>query len=426
MVLVPRNYTWQRPRRCLSTADNKYLVFGSAKPCERMLGCDTLATMLATFDPTAPAFGAEREAIYRQLRDNQPVFYDAQHETWFLSRFEDVFAAATDPAVFSSVTSDAEALLPILNHLDDPRHGELRRLISRAFTPARVSALEQSIREVADGLLDKYLSAGGGDLVSSFSGPFASTVIGRLIGIPADRLEEFRHLTDQLLVLGSRGAMDETMAVAAQIYLGFNDLLEARRQRAEDDLMSALVAVQRDGDLTDTELLGFCFLLVAGGNDTTANAITNGWLLLLDHPEAMAELAEHRELIPGAVEEIVRLRPPAETHARNTTCDVELHGTVIPKGSRVQFLWGAANLDEREFDNPEVFDIHRRIERHLSFGRGAHFCLGASLARLETKLAFNSLLSRCRRLELAEPVNRLPSPWAFGFERVMLRAPQAV
>ena len=377
--------------------------------------------MLATFDPTAPSFGAERAEIYRQLRDEQPVFYDQDHETWFLSRFADVFAAATDPATFSSVTSDASAFLPILNHLDDPRHGELRRLVSRAFTPARVKALEQGIRQLIDGYLDRYLAAGGGDLISGFSGPFAATVIGRLIGIPEDRLEDFRSLTDQLLVLGQRGDMDETIAVAAQIYAGFNDLLETRRQNPEDDLMSALVGVQRDGDLSDTELLGFCFLLVAGGNDTTANAIANGWLLLLEHPEAMAELANRRELLPAAVEEIVRLRPPAETHARNTTRDVELHGTVIPIGARVQFLWGAANLDEREFDRPDVLDIHRRVDRHLSFGRGAHFCLGASLARLETQLALNGLLDRGRQLELAEPATRLPSPWAFGFERVVLR-----
>jgi cytochrome P450 len=377
--------------------------------------------MLATFDPTAPAFGVEREAIYCQLRDEQPVFYDQEHDTWFLSRFADVFAAATDAATFSSVTSDAEALLPILNHLDDPRHGELRRLVSRAFTPARVTSLGQSIRDLVDEYLDSYLASGAGDLISRFSGPFAATVIGRLIGIPKDRLEEFRHLTDQLLVLGQRAAMDETIAVAAQIYAGFNDLLEARRQKSEDDLMSALVAVQRDGDLSDTELLGFCFLLVAGGNDTTANAITNGWLLLLEHPEAMTELADRRELLPAAVEEILRLRPPAETHARNTTRDVELHGTVIPSGARVQFLWGAANLDEREFDHPGDFDIHRHIDRHLSFGRGSHFCLGASLARLETRLALDGMLDRCRHLELAEPVTRLPSPWAFGFERVTLQ-----
>jgi hypothetical protein len=185
--------------------------------------------------------------------------------------------------------------------------------------------------------------------------------------------------------------------------------------------MSALVGVQRDGDLSDTELLGFCFLLVAGGNDTTANAIANGWLLLLEHPEAMAELANSRELLPAAVEEIVRLRPPAETHARNTTRDVELHGTLIPMGARVQFLWGAANLDEREFDRPDEFDIRRRVDRHLSFGRGSHFCLGAALARLETLLALNGLLDRCRHLGLAEPATRLPSPWAFGFERVVLR-----
>jgi cytochrome P450 len=379
--------------------------------------------MLKTFDPTAPTFGAERSAIFRQLRDRQPVFYDEPTETYFLSRFDDVFAAATDPATFSSVTSDASSLLPILNHLDDPRHGELRRLVSKAFTPARVKALEESIRQLAVDLLDKYLAGGGGDLISRFSGPFASAVIGRLIGIPEDRLEAFRHLTDQLLILGQRGEEEATMAVAAQIYAGFDELLNLRREKSEDDLMSALIAVQREGDLSDTELLGFCFLLVAGGNDTTANAIANGWCLLLEHPESMQALAKDRDLISQAVEEIVRLRPPAETHARCVMRDLELHGTVIRRNARVQVLWGAANLDEREFDEPEVFDIRRRIDRHLAFGRGSHFCLGASLARLETRIALNGLLDKCAHLELVEPPVRHPSPWAYSFEKVMLRPP---
>ena len=266
--------------------------------------------MLKTFDPTAPAFGAERSEIFRQLRDHQPVFYDEKSETYFLSRFADVFAAATDPATFLSVTREADTLLPILNHLDDPRHGELRRLVSKAFTPERVKALEDNVGQLVADLLDKYLAAGAGDLMSGFSSPFASTVIGRLIGIPEDRLEMFRSLTDQLMTLGQRGEIDETMAVAAQIYGGFDELLNLRREQPEEDLMSALVAVQREGDLSDTELLGFCFLLVAGGNDTTANAIANGWCLLLDHPDSLAELADNRYLVPDAVEEIVRLRPP--------------------------------------------------------------------------------------------------------------------
>ncbi|HET6735569.1 MAG TPA: cytochrome P450, partial [Mycobacterium sp.] len=370
--------------------------------------------MLKTFAPTVLTFDAERSAIFRQLRDYQPVFYDEPTETYFLSRFDDVFAAATDPATFSSVTSDASSLLPILNHLDDPRHGELRRLVSKAFTPARVNALEEKIRQLAVDLLDKYLAGGGGDLISGFSGPFASTVIGRLIGIPEDRLESFRHLTDQLLILGQRGEEEATMAVAAQIYAGFDELLNLRREKSEDDLMSALTAVQRDGDLSDTELLGFCFLLVAGGNDTTANAIANGWCLLLEHPESMQELAEDRDLIPQTVEEILRLRPPAETHARCMMRDLELHGIVIPKNARVQVLWGAANLDDREFAQPEVFDIRRRIDRHLAFGRGSHFCLGASLARVETRIALNGLLDKCAHLELVEPPVRHPSPWAYS------------
>jgi len=379
--------------------------------------------VLKTYDPTDTRFGAERSEIFRQLRDHQPVFYDEASETYFLSRFDDVFAAATDPATFSSVTSDASSLLPILNHLDDPRHGELRRLVSRAFTPARVKALEDSIRQLVKELLTKYLAAGAGDLISGFSGPFASTVIGRLIGIPEDRLETFRHLTDRLIVLGQRGEAGETMAVAAQIYAGFDELLNLRRELPESDLMSALIAVQREADLSDAELLGFCFLLVAGGNDTTTNAIANGWCLLLEHPESMAELVNDRALLPQAIEEIVRLRPPAETHARCMMRDLELHGTVIPKGARVQVLWGSANLDEREFDQPETFDIRRRIDRHLAFGRGTHFCLGAPLARLETRLALDGLLDRCSHLQLMEEPVRHPSPWAYSFKQVMLRPP---
>jgi cytochrome P450 len=240
-----------------------------------------------------------------------------------------------------------------------------------------------------------------------------------LIGIPEAQLLSFRHLTDQLLLAGQLGGTEHLQSVAAQIYALFAGLLGERRAAPTDDLLSALLAVQRDGGLTDEEVLGFCFLLVGGGNDTTTNLIANGWHLLLQNMSAMEEVAADRELLPGAIEEMLRLRPPAESHARTTTRDVELHGVTIPRGARVQLVWGAANLDEREFVHPDIFDIRRTL-RHLSFGYAAHFCLGASLARLESRLAFDALLDRCRHLQLvAEPV-RVPSPWAFAFDGLML------
>jgi cytochrome P450 len=371
------------------------------------------------FDPTVATFGQDRAAIYRRLRDESPVLFDAARETYVLSRFADVYAAVSDAGTYSSVAAEADVLLPMLNYLDAPRHRQLRRLVSRAFTPSRIRAQEMYIRGVVRQLLDDYLATGAGDLIAGFAGPLAATVVGRLIGIPEGQLLSFRHLTDQLLLAGQLGGTEPLQSVAAEIYALFAGLLDERRTAPTDDLMSALLAVQRDGGLTDEEVLGFCFLLVGGGNDTTTNLIANGWHLLLQNMSAMEEVAADRELLPGAIEEMLRLRPPAESHARTTTRDVELHGVTIPRGARVQLLWGAANLDEREFIHPDVFDI-RRTPRHLSFGHAAHFCLGAALARLESRLAFDALLQRCQHLQLVAPPERVPSPWAFAFDGLML------
>jgi cytochrome P450 len=376
--------------------------------------------MTVVFDPTLDSFAIDRESVYRELRDSRPVYHDIERDTWVLSRFEDVRQAATDATTFSSHASEAAVLLPMLNYMDAPRHGQLRRMVSRAFTPTRVAGMEGMVQSTVDTLLDRYLERGGGDLIAHFSGPLAANVVGRLIGIPEAEIDEFRELTDRLLLVGQKGDTAELADVATGIYGLFKALLDLRRVTAADDLMSALVEVQAEGGISDEEVLGFCFLLVGGGNDTTSNLIANGWLLLLDHPDQRSLVEDDRSKLPGAIEEMLRLRPPAESHARTTTCAVELHGITIPEGSRVQLLWGAANLDEREFTQPDRFDV-TRSSRHLTFGLGPHFCMGASLGRLEARVAFEALLDRATGLVVSEPPRRLRSPWAYAFEAVDLK-----
>jgi len=382
--------------------------------------------MALVFEPTSSTFAGERVEVYRRLRDEYPVFHHREHDCWVLSRFGDVYAAAADPATFSSVAAESDVLLPMLNYLDAPRHAELRRLVTRALTPTHIASLESSIVALSDSLLDDYLGAGGGDIIAMFAAPLVSTVVGRMIGIPEEQISDFRALTDRLMLLGQQGAARDLQEVAAEIYSAFSRVLVQRQDSPSNDLISALVKVRGEGDLSDEELLGFCFLLVGGGNDTTANLIANGWVLLMSNPKAMGALTSDRTLLPGAIEEMLRLNPPAENHARTATRDITLHDMTIPKGSRVQLLWGAANLDQREFPDPDRFDILRRPNRQLAFGHGPHFCLGAPLARLEARIAFNSLLNRCSELELREEPARLRSPWAYGYERVDLYDPKDV
>lgn len=376
-----------------------------------------------TFDPTSDAFWSRRPEVYRALRDKAPVLHDQARDVYVLSRFEDVHRAVSDPVVFSSRASEADVLLPMLNYLDAPRHTELRRLVSRGFTPARVAAMRVHVVQVVDGLMDRFVAAGGGDLIGDFSGPLASTVVGGLIGVPDGMLGEFRRLTDTFLELGQAGGTGELEKVAMEIYGLFAEIIAVRRTERQDDLISLLLEVQDAGGISEEEILGFCFLLVGGGNDTTTNLIANGWVLLLDHPDQLALLREDRMLLPAAIDEMLRLEPPAESHARTTTEAVTLHGVTMMPASRVQLLWGAANRDDREFPDPDRFDVRRRPNRHLSFGHGAHYCLGSALARLEAEAAFTALLDRCVPSELVERPSRVLSPWACTYERVELRLP---
>lgn len=375
------------------------------------------------YDPGDPAFHADTASVYRTLRDEHPVYRSPQG-WWALSRFEDVAAAAADPETFSSEgTSFGAGLLPNVQSVDPPYHDQLRSLVTAAFTRSRVAAMEPRIREIARGLVDRFAGRGHADLLDEYARHLPSQVIGEMIGVPADRREKFLHWTEAMVAVAPGQTHDGNVRnAAANIYQEFTKLLEERKAERRDDLMSALIDVDLAGRrLSQEELLGFCFVLIVAGNDTTTNAIANGAVLLARHPEQRAALARDPGRMDAAVDEIVRLESPAQALPRIATRDVQIHGHTIPKGAEVKLVFGAANRDEREFPDPDRFDPSRAMARHLGFGLGTHYCLGAKLARLETRVALQELLDRIPGYALAAEPRWQVSIWARAYAGVPIR-----
>jgi cytochrome P450 len=374
------------------------------------------------YDPARPDFADHAFEIYRTLRDHHRVYHNPERRFFALSRFEDVRGAANEPVLFSSEdTSISQGLLPTIQSLDPPRHDSLRTLVNGVFTRRRVSAMEPRIREIAAELLGALARTGGGDLLHAFASQIPSRVIGEMIGVPPERREAFLAWTEAMVAVDPSGPTDtrRLLEPATQIYAEFTKLLAERRDRRRDDLMSALLDAEVDGmRLSDEELLGFCFVLIVAGNDTTTNLIANGAVRLAQHPEQRARLVREPARIPGAIEEMLRYDSPAQVLPRRVTRDVELFGVPVPAGAELMLVWGAANHDEREFEDPERFDVTRTLRRHLAFGQGIHFCLGSHLARLEARVAFEELLARLPDYRLAAPPRWVTSTWARAYEAV--------
>jgi hypothetical protein len=374
-----------------------------------------------SWDWTRPDFQERLHEIYRALREREPLTRSPAG-FWAVSRFADVYAVASDPATYSSERTliSPPGLLPTIQSLDPPRHDRLRALVSLAFTPKRVREMEPRVRAIARGLLAPLLEAGRADLMAQYARHIPSQVIGEMIGIPAERIPDFLHWTEAMVALPEGKTQSEAIqSPAASIYAEFARLLDERRRARRDDLMSALVDARLDGEaLTQEELLGFCFVLVVAGNDTTTNLIANGAVLLAEHAEQRQRLATDPSLLDAAIEEMLRYESPAQALPRRLTRDVELHGQKLREGEQLFLLWGSANRDEREFEAPDRFDVGRRIKRHLAFGQGIHFCLGKSLARLEARVAFEELLAAAPAYALAGPAPWLPSMWARAHARV--------
>jgi cytochrome P450 len=371
------------------------------------------------YDPRSPNFQRTLFDDYRIMRDGFPVYLDPDSGVFALSRFDDVWNAVHDHETFSSHVAEAGGLLPQMIYFDPPEHTASRALVSRAFTPRRVAEVEPTVRRMAALLCEEISSADTCEVQHAYAAVLPSLVIAQLIGVPESLVPEFRKQTESFLEITSS---ESFAAAAGAIYMMFDELLKARRAHPTDDMMSALLDAELDGRrLSDPELLGFCMLLILAGNDTTSSLIGNGLTLLAAHPRQRAELVADESLWPGAIEEMLRFDSPVQVLPRQTTREVVIHDVTVPADSRVMLIWGSANHDDREFPDPERFDIHRRFSRHLALGHGVHHCLGANLARLEARAAFEEWHRRFPEYELGGESVRIDSVWARAHARVPLK-----
>jgi len=367
------------------------------------------------YDPYDPAHLEDPYPAYRHLRDNDPVHRHqgraGDPDFYVLSRFQDIWDAVRRPELFSSahgITFRNEVselgLAPTIVMLDPPVHTRLRALVGSAFTPRRVGALEQRLRHfVRDRIGDMERKAADGapvDLHRDFSSPIPTFVLGTLLGIPESDRMRFDPWVAGLTRLQNAGfaveGIGDAASAVAEMYAYFSDVIVARRADPQDDLLGALVSAEIDGQrLSDWDILGFCFVMVAGGNDTTGNLISHGVALLDEQHAAREQLIAEPGLIEGAVVEFLRLESSVQGLARRTTAPVMIHGVEIPAGTKVMMLYGSGNRDEREFGpDADQLDVTRDIRRHLGFASGAHFCIGSHLARLQARVAFEELLAR--------------------------------
>jgi len=387
-----------------------------------------------SWDPFDTEIDVAPYGVWRRLRDEQPVYRNERHDFWALSRYADVEAAFKDPATYSSSRGTVLEIMGTemgasgsVIFMDPPDHTALRSLVSRAFTPRRIGGLEDRVRGLCRRLLDRQADAGSFDYVGDFGAQLPSMVISALLGVPDDEREEQRRNIDEIFHIEPGVGMVNDRSLNAQIRLyGYLDGLVERRMAApEDDLVTALCQAEvadASGSprrLTREEVVGFSLLLFGAGTETVGRLLGNAAVVLAQHPDQRAELAADPSRIPNAIEELLRYEAPSPVNGRVTTRDVTLHGSTIPAGSKVLLINGSATRDEREYPDPDRFDIHRDLRRHLSFGYGIHFCVGAALARLEGRVALEETLRRFPRWELdAARVVRQHTSTVRGYSKV--------
>jgi cytochrome P450 len=361
------------------------------------------------YDPYDIEIDTDPYPIWKRLRDERPLYCNDKHGFYALSRFDDVETCSKDWRRYSSakgtllelIKSGAEMPPGTIIFEDPPQHDLHRALLAGIFTPRRIAALETKVREYCVRSLDPLVGKGGFDMIADIGAPVPMRTIGMLLGVPEADQQAIRDRIDDRHKLTEGVSTDDFVArmVKSQNAV-FAEYIDWRVKNPSNDIMTELLTAEFDDvtgqrrRLTRDEVLGYVGLLSSAGNETTTRLI--GWAgkVLAEHPDQRRELAKNPQLIPGAIEELLRYESPSPVQARYVTEDVEHHGQPVKAGSVILLLTASANRDERRFPDADRFDIHRKIERHVAFGYGIHFCLGASLARLEARVALEEVLKR--------------------------------
>jgi cytochrome P450 len=417
--------------------------------------------MTPDYDPCLPDWRSNPYPHYRDLREHAPVYWAPKTRAWCVSRYDDVMFVLRSPELFSSramftylMNQGYEGRPPLswpmlrflvrfvwkarLNPMefatarnliaeDGDGHTAMRAIVNRGFTPRRIAAWEARAREIVAECMEKLRTGASFDLVEDLAIPLPVNVIAEMLGVEPSRRQDFKRWSDAIVENSTGAGRAEPfnprfVAVVLELIPYLRRIAEARRRQPADDLVSVIVA-QQDGEqaLSIREVIQFAMLLLVAGNETTTNLIGNAVTALLDHPEQLARVARDPALVPAMIEETLRYDAPVQILFRTATQDVELAGTRIPKGAYVAPILGSANRDERRFPDPDRFDVGRDAQGHVGFGFGKHFCLGASLARLEARVALEALVPELPRLVRDRPRELVDSFLVRGPRRLELR-----
>lgn len=396
---------------------------------------------LASVDVTAPTFKANPFPFYARLRAEAPVFpvtlrvppitARAGQRAWLVTRYDDALRVLKDDHCFvkdrrNAMSSEQLKKAPRLPSLfkalergllsvDGADHSRLRALVHKAFTPRMIEQMRDQAQQVANATLDQAERTGRMELISEFALPVPLIMIARILGVPEEDNYRFSRWTRAFVSIGTSRSPLLNVPSILRFMSYLRKQIKARRARPQDDLISALVRAQEGNDqLTDDEVLGMIFLLLSAGHETTVNLIGSGTLALLEHPDQLRKLRDEPALIKAAIEELVRYVVPVDMATeRYAAQDVTVAGTTIPKGELVIAVIASANRDSRYFENPDTLNIARENNKHLSFGQGIHYCLGAPLARMEAQIAIGTLVMRAPNLRLSVAPERLR--WRGGF-----------
>ena len=395
----------------------------------------------AEFDPFSEEYFNDPSEMYRRLRDEAPVYFSEKYGFYALSRFADVLAAHRDWEGFSSahgielftLSMDPEEVRSFrsLIMMDPPEHDRFRALVSRVFTPRAVTALEPMIRDVICGFLDPLRDAREFDAVADFAAPFPVEVISRMLGVPEGERQQIRHWLDASLRRepGQVAPSPENEQAVLESAVYFHELTVEKRKNPADDMLSRLTQVTVDrGDgtetgLDDAEITGFVTLLGGAGAETVTKLVGNAVMLFWQHPDQWHKIRDDAEKIPRAVEEILRYLPPSQYQGRYCVEERELEGGTVPAGFPVLLITGAATRDPRAFERADEFDIERQPGITIGLGHGVHSCLGAALARMESRIAIEELSARWQQLDVDESgLRRVQMANVAGYANVPVRA----